>query len=129
MRSTTISRTRRALGLSFGGAAALSMLAFGFGAQADQLPVHDTVCHEDRKPAVVYFATHAIPHPFWSIVIKGAEEGARGRVPRDEVDPGRRVLADDDRRTPGDGDCRRSRRSRHHRRRAENAAADHPAGA
>jgi simple sugar transport system substrate-binding protein len=77
MRSNKILRTRRALGLSFGGAAALSMLALGFGAQADQLPVRDTVCHEDRKPAVVYFATHAIPHPFWSIVIKGAEEGAR----------------------------------------------------
>ena len=77
MSSTKISHTRRALGLSFGGAAALSMLALGFGAQAEQLPVRDTVCHEDRKPAVVYFATHAIPHPFWSIVIKGAEEGAR----------------------------------------------------
>ena len=26
---------------------------------------------------MVYFVTHAIPHPFWSIVIKGAMEGAR----------------------------------------------------
>jgi len=55
------------------------MLALSFGAQAqqDHLPIHEEVCHPDRKPAVVYFATHAIPHPFWSIVIKGAMEGAR----------------------------------------------------
>ena len=79
MSSTTVSRTRRALGVSFGAAAAASLLAVSGGAQAQQghLPIHDEVCHPDRKPAVVYFATHAIPHPFWSIVIKGAKEGAR----------------------------------------------------
>jgi simple sugar transport system substrate-binding protein len=53
------------------------MLALTTGAQADQLPVRDEVCHEDRKAGVVYFATHAIAHPFWSIVEIGAKEGAR----------------------------------------------------
>ena len=77
MNSTTMRRSSRAFGLAAAGAGALSMLALTTGALADQLPVRDEVCHEDRKPAVVYFATHAIPHPFWSIVIKGAEEGAR----------------------------------------------------
>ena len=32
---------------------------------------------EYKKPAVVYFATHAIAHPFWTIVENGAMEGAR----------------------------------------------------
>ena len=77
MSATTMRRTRRALGLSVAGAAALSMLALTTGARAEPLPVRDEVCHSDRKAGVVYFATHAIPHPFWSIVEIGAKEGAR----------------------------------------------------
>ena len=77
MSATTMRRTRRALGLSVAGAAALLMLALTTGARAEPLPVRDEVCHSDRKAGVVYFATHAIPHPFWSIVEIGAKEGAR----------------------------------------------------
>ena len=77
MSSSTLRHVRRGLGPSLARAAALSMLALTTGAQADQLPVRDEVCHEDRKVGVVYFATHAIAHPFWSIVEIGAKEGAR----------------------------------------------------
>lgn len=77
MSSTATRYTRRALGLSAAGAAALSMLALSTFAQAQHLPIRDQVCHEDRKAGVVYFATHAIAHPFWSIVEIGAKEGAR----------------------------------------------------
>jgi simple sugar transport system substrate-binding protein len=30
-----------------------------------------------RKPHTIYYATHAIPDPFWAIVKKGAEQGAK----------------------------------------------------
>ena len=32
---------------------------------------------EGRERYTIYYATHAIPHPFWSIVELGAEEGAK----------------------------------------------------
>jgi simple sugar transport system substrate-binding protein len=63
--------------VSVAGAAALAMGALSTGAQAQKLPVHDEVCHPDRKPGLVYYATHASAHPFWSVVVLGAEEGAR----------------------------------------------------
>lgn len=77
MRSTTMKPSRRGLGWTVAGAAALAILALTTVAQAQQLPVRDEVCNEDRKKGVVYFATHAIAHPFWSIVEIGAKEGAR----------------------------------------------------
>ncbi len=49
------------------GAAITVLVLWGLtaGAQAQgQFPVRDTVCNEDRKAGVVYFATHAIAHPF-----------------------------------------------------------------
>ena len=58
MRSTILRHSRRGLALTVAGAAGVAMLALTtVGAQAEPLPVRDTVCHEDRKPGVVYFAT------------------------------------------------------------------------
>ena len=76
--STTTSRNIcLRLGVSVSLAAALAMWASSAEAQTQRLPVHDEVCHPDRKPGLVYYATHASAHPFWAVVVLGAEEGAR----------------------------------------------------
>ena len=63
--------------------AALMMSAFASGAHAQGkhteggiFAVSEDAC-EGRKPALVYFATHAIAMDFWSTVEVGAREGAR----------------------------------------------------
>ncbi len=53
----------------------VSLFSYKVSAVTD-LKLSDDHC-EGREPAVVYFATHAIAHPFWTVVENGAMEGAR----------------------------------------------------